>query len=93
MREAVFERKTNETTVKVEINLDKKGESSIDTGIGFLDHMLKLFAFYSKVTLNISCSGDLEVDGHHSVEDIGITLGQAIIKALGDRNGIERYGE
>jgi len=93
MREAFFERKTNETEVKINLNLDKKGESSISSGIGFFDHMLNLFAFYAGITLKIVCSGDLEVDGHHSVEDIGITLGKAISKALGDKNGINRYGE
>lgn len=93
MRETVYKRKTNETAVKIDINLDKKGENSISTGIGFFDHMLNLFAFHAGITLKILCSGDLEVDGHHTVEDIGIALGQTILKALGDKNGINRYGE
>ena len=93
MRETVFERKTNETAVKINLNLDKKAQNSISTGIGFFDHMLNLFAFYAGISLNLICSGDLEVDGHHSVEDIGIVLGCAILKALGDKNGINRYGE
>ena len=93
MREAVIERKTNETSVKVKLNLDSKSEGVIDTGIGFFDHMLTLFAFRAGLTLNIECKGDLEVDGHHTAEDVGICLGQAIFKALGNKNGINRYGE
>jgi len=93
VREAFVERKTNETAVKIGVNLDKKGESKIDTGIGFLDHMLELFAFRAGITLNVECRGDLHVDGHHTAEDIGIVLGQAISSALGDKSGINRYGE
>jgi len=93
MRESVIERKTNETWVKVKLNLDKKGEGVIDTGIGFFDHMLNLFAFRAGITLSIECKGDLAVDGHHTAEDVGICLGQAISKALCDKNGINRYGE
>jgi imidazoleglycerol-phosphate dehydratase len=92
MRAAIFERTTNETSVKIEINLDKKGESKIATGLGFFDHMLNLFAFRSGMTLNVECQGDLSVDGHHTAEDVGIALGQAISKALGDKSGIARYG-
>lgn len=92
MRKTKVERNTLETKVMVEINLDGKGESSINTGIGFLDHMLNLLAFHSSFDLNIEGNGDLQVDGHHSTEDIGITLGQAFNQALGDKKGIKRYG-
>jgi len=93
MREAILERNTNETKITAGINLDKKAESKITTGVGFLDHMLSLFAFRSGITLTVDCDGDLYIDGHHTVEDVGIVLGQAIAKALGDKNGINRYGE
>ena len=93
MREAVLERSTSETQVRVGINLDQKAENSINTGIGFFDHMLNLFAFRAGITLDVTCKGDLHIDGHHTVEDVGITLGQAIAKALGDKNGIARYGQ
>ena len=93
MREAVFTRTTNETSVKIKLNLDQKGPNEIKTGIGFFDHMLDLFAFRAGFTLAIGCSGDLETDGHHTVEDVGIALGQAIAKALGDKDGINRYGQ
>jgi len=92
MRKAVLERKTKETNIRLEVNLDEKGENKINTGIGFFDHMLDLFAFRAGITLNVDCNGDLDVDGHHSVEDVGIVLGQAIAKSLGDKNGINRYG-
>ncbi|MCQ1529629.1 imidazoleglycerol-phosphate dehydratase HisB [Lutispora saccharofermentans] len=92
MRKAKVERNTLETKVKVEIDLDGKGESQIRTGIGFLDHMLNLVAFHGSFDLNIECNGDLHVDGHHSAEDVGITLGQAFNKALGNKKGIKRYG-
>lgn len=91
MRTAKIERKTNETNLSVEINLDGTGENNIDTGIGFLDHMLHLMAFHGSFDLKIICHGDLCVDDHHSVEDIGIALGQTFSKALGDRKGIRRY--
>ena len=91
MRTAKLERKTNETATSVEINIDGTGENSIDTGIGFLDHMLCLMAFHGSFDLKISCHGDLYIDDHHSAEDIGIALGQAFSKALGDRRGIKRY--
>ena len=92
MRKEILERNTNETKIKVEIDLDAKGENNIDTGIGFFDHMLNLFAFRAGITLHVACQGDLEVDGHHTVEDVGISLGQIISKALGDKSGIARYG-
>lgn len=92
MRKEVLERKTSETIVKIELDLDSAGKSSTDTGIAFFDHMLNLFAFRAGITLEVACKGDLEVDGHHTVEDIGITLGQAISKALGDKSGVARYG-
>jgi imidazoleglycerol-phosphate dehydratase len=91
MRIAKIERKTLETEVLVEINLDGKGNSKINTGIGFLDHMLTLMAFHGNFDLTVNCSGDLYVDEHHTVEDIGITLGQAFSRALGDKKGIKRY--
>lgn len=91
MRTAKIERKTLETNVSVELNLDGEGKSSINTGIGFLDHMLTLVAFHGKFDLSIECSGDLYVDDHHTVEDIGIALGNAFNKALGDKKGIKRY--
>ena len=91
MRIAKIERKTLETEVLVEINLDGKGNSKINTGIGFLDHMLTLMAFHGSFDLTVNCSGDLYVDEHHTVEDIAITLGQAFSRALGDKKGIKRY--
>jgi imidazoleglycerol-phosphate dehydratase len=97
MREAVLERNTNETKIKLELklesNLDKKNENEIFTGIGFFDHMLNLFAFRAGAALNVACNGDLDIDGHHTVEDVGIALGQAIASVLGDKMGINRYGE
>ena len=92
MRVEKFERETKETKIFVEINLDGSGKTEIKSGIGFFDHMLNLFAVHGQFDLKVSCEGDLEVDGHHSVEDIGITLGMAIKKALGDKCGIKRYG-
>lgn len=91
MRTAKVERKTNETNISIEINLDGTGENNIDTGIGFLDHMLHLMAFHGSFDLKVNCRGDLYIDDHHSVEDIGIALGQGFSKALGDRKGIRRY--
>ncbi len=92
MRQSTIERTTNETNVRVSIELDGEGVSTIDTGIGFFDHMLTLFASHGRFDLDVNCNGDLEVDGHHSVEDIGIALGTAIKNALGDKRGINRYG-
>lgn len=91
MRTAGIERKTEETDIYVKINLDGSGKSEIDTGIGFMDHMLALMAFHGSFDLNIKCIGDLRVDDHHTVEDTGIVLGQAFNAALGDRKGIQRY--
>ena len=92
MRTAKIERKTRETQIVVEINLDGTGSSSLDTGIGFLNHMLGLFAKHGQFDLTVKAKGDLETDEHHAVEDIGICLGQAIEKAVGDKRGINRYG-
>lgn len=91
-RSCRIERKTNETNITVEMWLDGTGESTIDTGIGFLNHMLTLMAKHSQCDINVICKGDLEVDSHHTVEDVGIVMGQAIIKSLGDKAGITRYG-
>lgn len=85
-------RKTNETEIKVNVTLDGKGTYSIDTAVPFLDHMLTLFAVHGFFDLEIDAKGDVEVDDHHTVEDIGICLGQAFAKALGDKKGIARYG-
>jgi imidazoleglycerol-phosphate dehydratase len=92
MRNDVVKRKTNETDVSAEIDLDGSGRFAVETGVGFLDHMLILFAKHGSVDLKISCLGDLNVDAHHTVEDIGIVLGKAINGALGSREGINRYG-
>ena len=92
LRRAEASRDTAETSVKVALNLDGSGEGCIDTGIGFFDHMLNLFQCHGLFDLEVRCDGDLEVDGHHSVEDIGITMGLALKEALGDKRGIRRYG-
>ncbi|MBQ9442112.1 MAG: imidazoleglycerol-phosphate dehydratase HisB [Selenomonadaceae bacterium] len=92
MRNAKIERETKETTIFAEINLDGAGKTEIFSGIGFFDHMLNLFAAHGQFDLKISCKGDLAVDGHHSVEDIGICLGLAVKNALGEKRGINRYG-
>lgn len=91
-RTASIERKTRETQISVTISLDGTGESSVSTGIGFFDHMLDHLARHSLCDVSISCKGDLDVDAHHTVEDVGIALGQAVGKALGDKSGITRYG-
>lgn len=91
-REAKITRKTKETDILVQINLDGAGRYEIDTGIGFLDHMLCHLSKHSKIDLTLNAKGDLEVDQHHTVEDVAICLGQAIIQALGDKKGIARYG-
>lgn len=85
-------RETNETSIELEIKLDGKGNSDINTGVGFFDHMLTLFAFHSKIDLKVIAKGDLEVCDHHTIEDIGITLGEAFKEAIGDKKGINRYG-
>ncbi|HHW31184.1 MAG TPA: imidazoleglycerol-phosphate dehydratase HisB [Clostridiaceae bacterium] len=91
-RKVEITRKTNETNISLRINIDGIGNSSIKTGIGFLDHMLSLFARHGFFDLEVRAEGDLEVDSHHTVEDIGIVLGQAIKKALGNKESIKRYG-
>lgn len=91
-RSAEIARATRETDIKIELNLDGTGASEIATGIGFLDHMLELFAKHSLVDLAVAAKGDVEVDYHHTVEDVGLVLGACINKALGDRKGICRYG-
>jgi imidazoleglycerol-phosphate dehydratase len=90
-RKANIERKTKETDIKVKLNIDGHGDSTIQTGIAFLDHMLALFAKHGIFDLEVVCKGDLEVDAHHSVEDIGICLGLAFEKALGEKKGIARF--
>ena len=90
-RKAIITRKTKETDVEVALDLDGSGRSGIQTGIPFLDHMLTLFAKHSLFDLDVRCSGDLDVDGHHSVEDIGICLGMALDKALGEKRGVVRF--
>jgi imidazoleglycerol-phosphate dehydratase len=92
-REARVTRKTKETEVRLKLSLDGAGRARISTGLPFLDHMLELFAKHGLFNLEIVCQGDLEIDDHHSVEDIAITLGQALTEALGDKQGIKRYGE
>lgn len=92
MRIAEISRKTNETDIKLKLSLDGKGESKIDSGCGFLDHMLTLLARHARFDLEVYCKGDTEVDYHHTVEDIGIALGDALNNALGDKKGITRYG-
>jgi imidazoleglycerol-phosphate dehydratase len=92
-RVADVRRKTRETDVRVKLNLDGSGKSQISIGLPFLEHMLELFAKHGLFDLYVKCNGDLEIDDHHSVEDIAITLGQALAQALGDKAGINRYGE
>lgn len=92
MRYAEFARKTAETSIKVKVNIDGIGDSHIDTGIGFFNHMLTLFAKHGLFDISIKANGDLQVDSHHTVEDVGICLGQSFVKALGDKKSIRRYG-
>ena len=92
MRQAEIIRKTAETDIALKLNLDGAGKSDIDTGVGFLDHMLTLFAKHGRFDLDVKCEGDTNVDDHHTVEDIGIALGEAFAEALGDKKGISRYG-
>ena len=92
MRQAAITRKTKETDIQLSLTLDGAGKADIDTGVGFLNHMLELLAFHSGFDLNVQCKGDTWVDDHHTVEDIGIALGQALSDALGDKKGITRYG-
>jgi imidazoleglycerol-phosphate dehydratase len=93
MRKAVVKRATKETNVEVAVDLDGTGASSISTGIGFLDHMLDLLARHSRIDLSVKAKGDLHVDHHHTTEDVGIALGQALKQALGDMKGITRYAD
>lgn len=93
MRTSAIERNTAETKIILSLNLDGTGESTVDTGCGFLDHMLTLFAKHGRFDLTVKCDGDTNVDYHHTVEDIGIVLGTAFSEALGDKKGIERYGD
>ena len=92
MRTSEIKRKTNETDIELYLNLDGNGTSNIDTGCGFLNHMLTLFAKHARFDLNITCKGDTFVDDHHTVEDIGIALGTAFDEATADKKGVERYG-
>ena len=91
-RRGDVERSTRETSVEVRVSLEGRGRSRVDTGIGFLDHMLELLAGHALIDLEVRADGDLHVDEHHTVEDVGIVLGQALSEALGDRRGIRRYG-
>ena len=93
MRTSEIIRKTGETSIRLALNLDGSGKNELDTGVGFLNHMLALFARHGRFDLSVRCDGDTEVDDHHSVEDIGICLGQALRQALGERRGIRRYGD
>ena len=92
MRNVTITRKTKETDIVLSLNLDGMGKADINTGVGFFDHMLTAFAVHSGIDLSVVCKGDLEVDCHHTVEDVGIVLGQAFLQAVGDRAGIARYG-
>ena len=91
-RSATVERNTKETQIKVEVNLDGTGASTLDSGVPFLDHMLDQLARHGSLDLVVAAKGDLHIDAHHTVEDIGITLGQAVARALGDKRGIRRFG-
>jgi imidazoleglycerol-phosphate dehydratase len=92
MRTSTVNRKTNETDIQLMIDLDGTGNTNVDTGIGFFDHMLNLFGFHGCFDLNVLAKGDLDVDDHHTIEDIGITFAQAFKQAIGDKKGIARYG-
>ncbi|HXK59444.1 MAG TPA: imidazoleglycerol-phosphate dehydratase, partial [Acidobacteriota bacterium] len=91
-RRTTLERETNETRIRISLDLDGEGNARIETGVGFLDHMLELLARHSGLDLEVRASGDLHVDEHHVVEDVGIVLGKALAEALGAKTGIERYG-
>ena len=92
MRKSAKERRTKETNITVSLDLDGTGKADIDTGLGFFDHMLTALAVHSRFDLKVKCEGDLGIDAHHSVEDVGIVLGQAFCEAVGDKAGIARYG-
>ncbi len=92
-RMANITRDTKETQISLELNIDGEGNASVDTGIGFFNHMLEAFTKHGLFDMNCKCDGDIEVDGHHTVEDTGIVLGEAIRQALGDKTGIKRYGD
>ncbi|MEY4124673.1 MAG: Imidazoleglycerol-phosphate dehydratase [Pseudomonadota bacterium] len=91
-RVAEVTRNTAETQIRVKVNLDGTGQANLSTGIGFFDHMLDQIARHGLIDLDIQAKGDLHIDGHHTVEDVGITLGQAVAKAMGDKKGLRRYG-
>ena len=91
-RQSEIERKTRETEIKLSVDLDGAGQAAISTGVGFLDHMLELLSKHASLDLTVDATGDLHVDDHHTVEDVGICLGQALAKALGDKEGIRRFG-
>ena len=91
MRTARVERKTNETDIALTLTVDGRGESRVDTGVGFLDHMLTLLSRHGRLDLTLTCKGDTQVDDHHTVEDIGIALGDAFAQALGEKRGVQRY--
>ena len=92
MRSAQITRRTAETDIRLSLSLDDTGRVSVQTGVGFLDHMLTLFARHGRFSLAVTCRGDTQVDDHHSVEDVGIALGEALCQALGEKRGIRRYG-
>ena len=91
-RTATIERNTKETQIRLHLDVDGRGRADVESGVGFLDHMLTLFAHHGRFDLEVRCAGDLNVDPHHTVEDVGIALGQAIAKAVGDKIGLVRYG-
>jgi len=91
-RKSKIQRKTNETDIRVELNLDGQGRYTLNTGVGFFDHMLAHLSKHSRMDLTVQATGDLEVDAHHTIEDVGIAMGEALVEALGDRKGIARYG-
>lgn len=93
MRTSTIDRQTKETKIHMSLNLDGKGIAHIDTGVGFMDHMFELLAFHSGFDMDVTCAGDLKVDSHHTVEDLGIVFGDCLREALGDKRGITRYGQ